>query len=660
MNLRFNFLALCSTLFLIFALGGCTDTPGTGGGNSNGGSDGCPEGQQFDEELEECVASDNGSSNANGSNNQTPNQSTNTAPNSNEPDPSELDPWGDEGNDGIPNKYDNCPFHYNPDQTDTSGDGVGDVCDNCPNHANPDQAASPDNPTDDRGIIMGDVCVPGNVYVDTETDTMGDGVPDIMDICPEHYNPPLEVGCNCPDSDPYCTECLCQCPDNVYPCDGCEQLDSTGDGVGDACDNCPDHFNPNQVAAEGNPTDDRGIVMGNACVPEPNENVPICGLQDTEFEQIDPNIYISLDLSGSMGQLTDSGKTRMEEAIDGMDLIAEELHDEIRFGLGTYPHPTQGQCTISHILDVGTYTINELQNTWKDYAPIGFTPMWASINDIYVNNRLSDFSDPFDDQRVKAVLLITDGIANCSSSVGDGVPENNVVNAISNLYDNGVLTFVVGFNIDDDSLQAYADAGGTNDYYLADEAGELANAMREVADLLVDCSYSLDPVPENEDQIWVSVDGQYLDVNDYSYDSGENLLSLSDSACSEVRSIDAESLELEIKMGCASQCEPEEPAGLCDLWYETCGEEICDPCEPEVCDGTDNNCSGVVDDYCLDCSLYMEPCESTEDCCEPFVCNEDGLCDRECYPLGAPCRSSEDCCDQCDATGGEVGECITG
>ena len=31
--------------------------------------------------------------------------------------------------DGIPNAEDNCPYHYNPSQTDTDGDGVGDVCD---------------------------------------------------------------------------------------------------------------------------------------------------------------------------------------------------------------------------------------------------------------------------------------------------------------------------------------------------------------------------------------------------------------------------------------------------------------------------------------------------------------------------------------------------
>lgn len=89
--------------------------------------------------------------------------------------------------DGIPNHLDNCPYHYNPSQTDTDGDGVGDVCDddidgdgiknpiwivddsgnidyskwdanldNCPLVRNPDQRDSSNN-------WIGDACDPNNI-----------------------------------------------------------------------------------------------------------------------------------------------------------------------------------------------------------------------------------------------------------------------------------------------------------------------------------------------------------------------------------------------------------------------------------------------------------------------------------------------------------------
>jgi hypothetical protein len=42
----------------------------------------------------------------------------------------------DTDGDGIPDRIDNCPTVYNPDQLDTDGDGYGDACDLCPRVAN--------------------------------------------------------------------------------------------------------------------------------------------------------------------------------------------------------------------------------------------------------------------------------------------------------------------------------------------------------------------------------------------------------------------------------------------------------------------------------------------------------------------------------------------
>ena len=42
--------------------------------------------------------------------------------------------------DGVPDRLDNCPLTFNPDQADADLDGVGDACDNCRTTPNPDQA----------------------------------------------------------------------------------------------------------------------------------------------------------------------------------------------------------------------------------------------------------------------------------------------------------------------------------------------------------------------------------------------------------------------------------------------------------------------------------------------------------------------------------------
>ena len=564
----------------------------------------------------------------------------------------ELDPWGDESGDGIPNQYDNCPYDYSPDQLDTAGDGVGDVCDNCPYVANPDQAYSEDNPVDERGIIMGDACAPGVIYADLTRDTSEDGVPDLMDNCPDHYNPPIATDCeDCPDYDPYCEECRCECPGGIYPCEGCAQLDSSGDGVGDICDNCPDHFNPYQNTTEGNPVGQFGSVMGDICAPEPN-NISLCGAAAVQPEVFVPKIYIGHDISGSMANAdTDSGETRLVEAKEVLDFIAAEFHDKIHFGLGTYPHQQDGGCNIEHVQDVDELSESQLKSLWGNSFPLGLTPMNIFIRKIAEDELLGD---PLDDERPRAVLLVTGGAPNCSSQANN---HQEAVDAITDLYNDGIPTYVVGFHDAPLQLEEYASAGGT-EYLVTFRPDEIAQALTALVHQGISCEVQLPQIPPDPAKIWVSVDGQYLDIDSYTYEPDGNLISFDSEACQTIQAFPGE--ELIVEMGCVEVCEPEQPQGLCDLWYQTCGEEeLCLSCEPEICDGQDNNCSGTVDDNCPDCGIYQAPCEDSGDCCEPFICSDQQVCDRQCYPVGVSCRSGDDCCTgSCSLAAGEqVGLC---
>ncbi|MBS1912770.1 MAG: thrombospondin type 3 repeat-containing protein [Bacteroidetes bacterium] len=96
-------------------------------------------------------------------------------------------PFGpDTDGDGIPDAMDNCPFVYNPLQSDIDHDGIGDECDtdidgdgvlnevdNCPLVANPTQ-----NPV----VCLGDAD--------------GDGIPDGTDPCPSIPNPLVSTDLN--------------------------------------------------------------------------------------------------------------------------------------------------------------------------------------------------------------------------------------------------------------------------------------------------------------------------------------------------------------------------------------------------------------------------------------------------------------------------------
>ena len=203
--------------------------------------------------------------------------------------------------DGVLNSQDNCTCKYNPDQSDIDGDGVGDVCDNCPQKVNPDQ-------TDYDEDGYGDVCDNCRIYYNPDqTDSDGDGVGDSCDNCKFYPNPKQldsdydGIGDDCDDDidgddipneeeedgDMDGDDILDSednCPIHYNP----DQLDSDGDGIGDACDNCPYIANPNQEDAVNN-------GYGDVCDPDcdgdgiPNErdncpNVPNPDQLDTDCD----------------------------------------------------------------------------------------------------------------------------------------------------------------------------------------------------------------------------------------------------------------------------------------------------------------------------------------------------------------------------------------
>ncbi|MBY0278479.1 thrombospondin type 3 repeat-containing protein [Candidatus Binatia bacterium] len=139
---------------------------------------------------------------------------------------------------------DDCPYDYDPDQSDADGDGFGDVCDFCPGDGQVDY--------DDDGICNEvDDCIFD--FDPEQSDGDGDGLGDACDLC---------VGAGGYDGD---GDGVCNDADVCRFVFDPEQLDGDHDGYGDACDDCPLVPNPGFDGYEQPDEDFDGI--GDACDP---------------------------------------------------------------------------------------------------------------------------------------------------------------------------------------------------------------------------------------------------------------------------------------------------------------------------------------------------------------------------------------------------------
>jgi len=271
---------------------------------------------------------------------------------------------------------------------------------------------------------------------------------------------------------------------------------------------------------------------------------PSCGGELFSSTRVQANFLIVLDRSGSMEEKLPSGPSKWSLATASVKAVTASNEAAIRFGLSMFPGAAK--CSEgSNAVEVGDLAASKVAMALPGTATGSGTPIGAALLLASKRPELTDMN------RANFVLLVTDGMENCS---GDPV------SAVKDMAKRGIKTYVVGFGADVDPtrLQQLAVEGGTarlgtTKYYQADDQTSLNMAFSQIAAGAAGCDFKLAKVPPDLNKIYVAVDGNLINRDPtkkmgWDYNAQTSRLTLYGGACDVVQKSGA--AKVQIVYGC--------------------------------------------------------------------------------------------------------------
>jgi hypothetical protein len=261
------------------------------------------------------------------------------------------------------------------------------------------------------------------------------------------------------------------------------------------------------------------------------------------------NLMIVLDRSSSMDEATsDPQVTKWAAATNAITQMTTKS-PSIDFGLLMFSRP-QESCNSGIIsVKIGPNKASEISTALTGAGPDGNgTPLAGGMGSASLDPALKDATHS------NGIVVITDGNENCL-----GAPVLEVQSLFRRTVP--IRTYVIGFGgqVDTRVLSNMAIQGGTARistprYYQAEKQADLDEALKNISNSALSCSFTLSRTGVDPAKIFVGINGQLVPrdpkhISGWDYDPKTNRVTLYGPACDALAS--SPNAQLKVNYGCA-------------------------------------------------------------------------------------------------------------
>ena len=301
-----------------------------------------------------------------------------------------------------------------------------------------------------------------------------------------------------------------------------------------------------------------------------------CGVQSSNTTKLPTDVLLILDRSGSMSEsiASDCCCTSTCRNITGIQSCSDTSNctqrwpavtsavqstmsatTSINWGLKLFSSPSQSDaCGVNQGVEVqvGSGSANAIQTSITGVSPNGNTPTASAIS--AATSYLKTVTDP----NTKVILLATDGEPNCKAGSRSSTSDvDGTVTAIGAALTAGYKVYVIGIGPSVGNLDNFAQAGGTDHYYPATSAQDLADALAAISKAVSSCTFEMAQTPPDVNNVAVYLDGALVtkdSTNGWSFGANPETVLLNGTTCEKITS--GAATKVQVLFGCPGQQPP--------------------------------------------------------------------------------------------------------